>query len=103
MVRTHPESGEKVLCVNQEFTTHFSNFHGKRERGFGADFAIAANHLLDYLFPQVTIPEFQFRLRWQANTFAFWDNRSTQHYAVQDYAPATRRMARATIVGNQPF
>lgn len=50
MVRTHPESGEKVLCVNQEFTTHFSNFHGKRERGFGADFAIEANHLLDYLF-----------------------------------------------------
>jgi len=38
-------------------------------------------------------------MRWKPNTIAFWDNRATQHYAVQDYYPAVRRMLRATVVG----
>ena len=34
---------------------------------------------------------------------AIWDNRSTQHYAVQDYWPAVRKMERAGIIGDAPF
>jgi len=103
VVRTHPETGEKILFVNQGFTTHFANFLSKRERNIGADFSLEANRFMNYLMSQAAIPEFQVRLRWRANTIAFWDNRATQHYAVQDYFPAVRRMARATIIGDKPF
>ena len=40
------------------------------------------------------------RWRWTPNSFAIWDNRCTQHYAVQDYFPAVRKMERAGIVGD---
>jgi taurine dioxygenase len=101
VVAVHPETGERLLYVNQGFTTHFTNYTQKRERNLGADFAIAANQLMNYLFAQAAHPEFQVRLRWRPNTIAFWDNRATQHYAVQDYFPATRRMVRATIAGDR--
>ncbi|WP_422002372.1 TauD/TfdA dioxygenase family protein [Reyranella sp.] len=101
VVAVHPETGEKLLYVNQGFTTHFTNYTQKRERNIGEDFAIEANRLMNYLFSQAAHPEFQVRLRWKPNTIAFWDNRSTQHYAVQDYFPATRRMMRVTIVGTR--
>lgn len=101
VVALHPETGEKILYVNQGFTTHFSNYTQKRERGIGADFALEANRLMNYLFAQAAQPEFQVRLRWKPNTIAFWDNRATQHYAVQDYYPAARRMLRATVIGGR--
>jgi taurine dioxygenase len=100
VVARHPETGESILYVNQGFTTHFTNFTQRRERQIGADFALEANRLMNYLLSQAAHPEFQVRLRWKPNTIAFWDNRATQHYAVQDYFPATRRMMRATIVGD---
>jgi taurine dioxygenase len=102
VVTTHPETGEKVLYVSQGFTTHFSNYVSKRERAIGSDFALEANTLMNYLMSQAAIPEFQVRLKWRPDTVAFWDNRATQHYAVQDYFPATRRMMRATIAGEKP-
>ena len=43
------------------------------------------------------------RWRWTPNSVAIWDNRCTQHYAVQDYWPAVRKMERAGIVGDRPF
>ena len=101
VVAVHPETGERILNVNQGFTTHFTNYMQKRERGLGTDFALAANELMNYLMSQAAHPELQVRLRWKPNTIAFWDNRATQHYAVQDYFPATRRMVRATIVGEK--
>ena len=52
---------------------------------------------------QASIPEYQVRWRWTPNSVAIWDNRSTQHYAVQDYWPAVRKMERAGIVGDRPF
>ena len=102
VVCTHPETGEKVLYVNQGFTTHFANFTQRRERPVGQDFAFEANALMNYLFSQASIPEYQVRLRWAPGTVAFWDNRATQHYAIQDYFPARRRMVRATVIGDRP-
>jgi len=102
VVRTHPETGEKILFVNS-FTTHFTNFHTPENVRFGQDYAPGASNLLNYLISQALIPEFQVRWSWKPNTMAMWDNRSTQHYAVMDYPPCHRKMERAGIIGDKPF
>ena len=102
VVRIHPETGEKVLFVNA-FTTHFTNFHTAENVRFGQDYSPGASQLLNYLISQAYVPEFQVRWRWKPNSVAFWDNRSTQHYAVMDYPPCHRKMERAGIVGDLPY
>jgi taurine dioxygenase len=102
VVRTHPETGEKILFVNA-FTTHFTNFHTPDNVRFGQDANPGAGQLLSYLISQAYIPEFQVRWRWKKNTVAMWDNRCTQHYAVMDYPPCHRKMERAGIVGDLPY
>ena len=102
VVRTHPETGEKVLFVNG-FTTHFTNYHTPERIRFGQDANPGAGLLLNYLLSQAQIPEYQVRWRWQKNSIAIWDNRSTQHYAVMDYPPCHRKMERAGIIGDVPY
>ncbi|SAL60932.1 taurine dioxygenase [Caballeronia choica] len=102
VVRTHPETGEKVLFVNG-FATHFTNFHTPARVRFGQDANPGAAHLLSYLMSQAYIPEYQVRWRWRKNSIAIWDNRSTQHYAVMDYPPCHRKMERAGIIGDVPY
>jgi taurine dioxygenase len=102
VVRTHPESGEQILYVNEAFTTHLANYTTAFEPRVGSDFKLAEMDLLQYLLRQATIPEYQMRLRWEPDTLVIWDNRSTQHYAIQDYFPAVRRMMRATVIGDRP-
>lgn len=101
VVATHPETGEKVLYVSA-FATHFVNFHTPANVRYGQDFAPGAADLLSYLIGRAAIPEYQVRWRWKPNSVAIWDNRCTQHYAVQDYWPAVRKMERAGIVGAAP-
>jgi taurine dioxygenase len=102
VVRTHPETGEKVLFVSA-FATHFTNYHTPANVRFGSDYAPVGPQLLQYLISQAFVPEFQVRFRWQKNSVAFWDNRSTQHYAVMDYPPCHRKMERAGIIGDRPY
>lgn len=92
VVRTHPETGERALYVNCSFTRSIKGLSKKE-----------SDWLLDHLFAQAAIPEYQCRFRWRENSIAFWDNRSCQHYAVADYAPAMRAMERVTIKGDKPF
>ena len=101
VVRTHPETGEKVLFVNA-FTTHFTNFHTPENVRFGQDYSPGASQLLNYLVSQAYVPEYQVRRRLRKNTVAIWDNRCTQHYAVQDFWPAVRNLERAGIIGDRP-
>ena len=98
VVRIHPETGEEILFVNA-FTTHFVNYHTPENVRFGFDYSPGASELLNYLIRQAAVPEYQVRWRWTENSFAIWDNRCTQHYAVQDYWPGVRKMERAGIVG----
>lgn len=91
VVRTHPETGRRTLFVNGAFTLHIVGLD--REE---------SNALLALLYAQSTLPEVQCRFRWQPGDVAFWDNRSTQHYASSDYYPARRVMERVTIVGDRP-
>lgn len=102
VVRTHPETGEKVLFVCG-FATHFTNFHTPDNVRVGQDFAPGSAQLLQYLISQAAIPEYQVRWRWKPNDVAIWDNRATQHYAVMDYPPCHRKMERAGIIGTPTF
>ena len=102
VVRTHPETGEKVLFVNA-FTTHFTNFHTPANVRYGQDYTRGSSQLLQYLLDQVQIPEYQVRWRWRKGDVAMWDNRCTQHYAVMDYPPCHRKMERAGIIGDRPY
>ncbi|SIT49573.1 Taurine dioxygenase [Paraburkholderia piptadeniae] len=102
VVRTHPETGEKILYVNV-FTTHFTNFHVPGRVRYGYDANPGASDLLRYLIEQAYVPEYQVRWRWRPNSVAIWDNTATQHYAVMDYPPSHRKMERAAIVGSRTF
>ncbi|MGS3136850.1 TauD/TfdA dioxygenase family protein [Aeromonas sanarellii] len=102
VVRTHPETDEKILFVNA-FATHFTNYHTPANVRVGQDYSMGGSDLLRYLISQAYIPEFQVRWRWQPGSVAIWDNRSTQHYAAMDYAPCHRKMERAGIMGDKPF
>ena len=92
VVRTHPETGADALFVNYGFTD--------RIKGLRRD---ESDALLRMLFVHVQKPEYQVRWKWKPNSLAFWDNRITQHYAVNDYLPNRRIMNRATILGDRPF
>jgi taurine dioxygenase len=92
VIRTHPVSGRKALFVNEGFTTRINELE-----------AAESEAILKWLFAHGTRPEFTLRWRWQANDVAMWDNRVTQHYAVDDYRPQRRVMHRATILGDAPF
>ncbi len=92
VIRTHPVSGRKALFVNEGFTTRINELE-----------PMESEAILKLLFAHATRPEFTIRWRWQENDVAMWDNRVTQHYAVDDYRPQRRVMHRATILGDVPF
>lgn len=92
VIRTHPVSGRKSLFVNEGFTTKINELSEAESEA-----------ILKLLFAHATRPEYTIRWRWQENDVAFWDNRVTQHYAVDDYRPNRRVMHRATILGDTPF
>lgn len=92
VVRTHPETGADSLFVNYGFTARIKSLRRNE-----------SDALLAMLFDHVKKPEFHVRWKWKPNALAFWDNRITQHYAVNDYLPARRVMHRATVLGDRPF
>lgn len=92
VVRTHPETGRRGLFVNYGFTTHIKGLKRKESAA-----------LLKFLHEHIQQPEFLVRWRWKPNSIAFWDNRNTQHYAVNDYLPHRRIMHRATVLGDRPY
>ena len=92
VIRTHPVNGRKALFVNEGFTTRINELSD-----------LESEAILKLLFAHATRPEYTIRWRWQENDVAFWDNRVTQHYAVDDYRPNRRVMHRATILGDAPF
>lgn len=91
VIRTHDETDRKAVYVNGIHTLEFEGF--TREESLP---------LLTFLYQQVTRPEYSFRLRWQQDTLAMWDNRCTQHYALNDYHGHRRVMHRIIIEGQRP-
>ncbi|NML04150.1 TauD/TfdA family dioxygenase [Sphingomonas sp. G-3-2-10] len=89
VVRTHPETGEKILYVNHTFTSRILDIPAEE-----------SDQLLRLLFDRIKVPEYQVRFRWTPNAIGIWDNRSTQHYAVGDYWPQDRVLERVTVSGD---
>ena len=83
--------GRRSLFVNPQFT---SSIVGLAARDSDA--------LLDLLNARMTTPEHTVRHRWRTGDVAFWDNRSTMHYATLDYGTAPRVMHRVTLRGERP-
>lgn len=92
VIRTHPESGKKVLFVNSLFTTHIEGLPRAESEA-----------LLDFLFAHVSTAEYSCRFHWAPHSIAVWDNRSTQHKPINDYFPAHRKLHRITIDGDRPY
>jgi taurine dioxygenase len=88
VVIAHPLSGKKALYVNPGFTIRFDGKSPEDSRP-----------LLHKLFAHAMKPEFQTRFQWRAGSIAFWDNRATWHFALNDYHGHERFMHRITIVG----
>ncbi len=91
VVRTHSETGQKSLYVSRAHTSHFKGMTAEESKP-----------LIDFLSDHAVRPEFTCRLRWQPGTLIFWDNRCTQHFAVNDYNGGRRHMHRVTLVGDRP-
>ena len=92
VVRTHPETGRKLIYVNKPFTKHIVGMKPAESQA-----------LLNFLYEHSAHPQFHCRFRWQENSVAFWDNRCTQHLATWDYFPQVRSGIRVTIQGDTPF
>ncbi len=90
LVRTHPETGRKSIYIGG----HVQRFDGMTDD--------ESQPLIDFFMKNSIRPEFTCRVRWQTGTLTFWDNRCTQHFAVNDYPAESRIMHRITVCGDQP-
>ncbi len=88
VVVRHPGSGRKALYVNPAFTVRIVGWTDEESRP-----------LLAYLYQHAARPEFSYRFQWRAGSVAFWDNRCTWHYALNDYHGQRRLMHRITVEG----
>ena len=93
IVRVHPVSGERALFVNPVFTRYIVGLSDRENR-----------RILDLLFDQLARPEFTVRFKWETDSLAFWDNRSTAHLGPIDLASSDfdRRVERVTLAGDLP-
>jgi taurine dioxygenase len=90
-VRVHPATGARNLFVNPGFTSHLVGVS-----------RVESQHLLAMLYGHMTQPELVLRHRWQPGDVVVWDNRTTMHYAVDDYGTTARTVRRVTVRGDVP-
>ena len=96
VVRTHPETGKKILFVNWTYTKEIIGINKNESK-----------ELLRKIFKHQERLDLTCRFRWSENAVAIWDNRSVQHYAIADFYPGKgleyrRVMDRIAIVGDKP-
>lgn len=91
LVRVHPETGERTLLLGSFFKQFVG--HGQEE----------SRRLFDLFQAHITRLENMVRWRWREGDVAIWDNRATQHYAIDDYDGAHRIVRRVTLAGDVPL
>jgi taurine dioxygenase len=91
VARTHPDTGRKALYLSRSHTIRFRDMSEEESRP-----------LIDFLQAHQIRPEFTCRVRWSPGTLTVWDNRCTQHSAVNDYHGQRRRMRRLTVGAQTP-
>ncbi|MEJ0020765.1 MAG: TauD/TfdA family dioxygenase [Acetobacteraceae bacterium] len=91
VVRTHRETGEKILWVNFSQSPFL----------IGLDRA-ESHALLTRVLDQYRRPEYQVRFAWRPGSLAFWDNRAAVHYAVRNYGDFPRVMERV-LIADEPL
>jgi taurine dioxygenase len=92
VIRTHPETGKKAIFVNPGFTSHIKELDRAE-----------SDAVLDYLYAHSVKPEYTVRYHWSEGDVGFWDNRSTQHAVVGDFAGHHRVIQRVTLRGDAPY
>ena len=90
MVRRHPRTGLPSLYVNKQFTQRIPQLSWEE-----------SDSLLELLTSHACKTDFTCRYSWDEGTIGIWDNRATQHYAVNDYE-GHRTISRVTILGDDP-
>lgn len=92
VIRTHPETGRKVIFVNPGFTRHINGLTEAESRA-----------ILDLLFAHTQQPHLLYRHIWAPGDLVIWDNRATWHLAVADYPMDERRhLHRTSVAGDRP-
>ncbi|MFM8793584.1 MAG: TauD/TfdA dioxygenase family protein [Acidimicrobiales bacterium] len=92
LVRVHPETGKMVLFYNRAYVR---DIVGPSDAG--------KKSLLEWLHLHTTDARFGYRHHWSPGDLVIWDNRSTQHYALNDYAGFRRELHRTTVAGEVPI
>ena len=93
LVRTHPLTGRKCLYLSESVTVKIGDLD---EAGTAS--------LIKEIIAHITRPEYSYRHNWRVGDLVIWDNCSSMHKAVFDYAlPLRRRMHRTTVMGTRPF
>jgi taurine dioxygenase len=90
VVARHPMTGRKLLYVNAAFTTHFVGWTPEESQP-----------LLNFLYQHVAEGPFSYEFEWEPGSIAMWDNRSTWHWALNNYAGQRRLMHRITLAGDK--
>lgn len=91
LVPVHPETGREVLFFNRAYVRDIA--------GIAAE---EVPSLLSWLHQHTTDARFTCRHRWTRGDVLIWDNRSTQHYALNDYPGFRRELHRTTVAGIVP-
>jgi taurine dioxygenase len=90
VVRVHPETGQRTLLAG-DFVRSFVGLDSHE-----------SSVLLELLQRRITMPENTIRWNWEQGDVAIWDNRATQHRAIDDYDGQHRLMHRVTLMGDVP-
>jgi taurine dioxygenase len=90
-VISHPETNRAALYLNQVYTQRIAGWSNAESQG-----------LLRHIYQHAVNENFTWRLRWATGTLAIWDNRCTQHFALNDYYGHRREMVRTSVKGSVP-